>query len=478
MSYSHRADYDLLIIGAGIAGLHVATRYLKAHPTHSVCVIERNNYLGGRIYTHHQSIKGKGQYQWEAGAGRIALTHKRVIGLIREYGLTFTKWTKERERRPEERERRPEERERRPKAGKRFIENGPFPSLVPIYLNPLLSLKPSVLAQNTLDTLLTSIYGSQKATTFMSLFPYWAEFHTLRADVALDAFLHGPLGGHTGYGGCVEGLSVLADEMGKDITKRGGVIRLGTPLLDIQEDKEEKEQGPIRVLVQSKDSKKEWLEAKRVVLAMDATSLQRMEGLKAIKNKISALNHLTTEPLFRIYAVFPTGLVPPKPQGGDKNSTSWFSGMDKVVVPGPIRFFIPMDAPARRAEPGPPNPLAGYATKGLAMISYMEGKDAEYWMDMPEKRREKEIMAELRRTFPDKEIPDPLLIKFHPWRSGCTYWTPSPKAYDVEEESNKSVQPIPGLPLYLCSESFAVQQSWMESALIQAEKVLQRVLRS
>jgi hypothetical protein len=444
-------------------------------------VIERNNYLGGRIYTHHQQVKGKGQYQWEAGAGRIALTHKRVIGLIREYGLTFTKWSKERERRPEERERRPEERERRPeererrpKAGKRFIENGPFPSLVPIYLAPLLSLKPSVLAENTLDTLLTAIYGKQKANAFMSLFPYWAEFHTLRADVALDAFLHGPLGGHTGYGGCVEGLSALADEMGKDITKRGGTIRLGTPLLDIQEEKEEKkdkEHGPIRVLVQSKDSKKEWLEAKRVVLAMDATSLQRMEGLKAIKNKISALNHLTTEPLFRIYAVFPTGLVPPKPQGGDKllykggdkNSTSWFSGMDKVVVPTPIRFFIPMDA-----------------TKGLAMISYMEGKDAEYWMDMPEKRREKEIMAELRKTFPDKEIPDPLLIKFHPWRSGCTYWVPSgtPGPYDVEEESNKSVQPIPGLPLYLCSESFAVQQSWMESALVQAEKVLQRVLRS
>ena len=107
------------------------------------------------------------------------------------------------------------------------------------------------------------------------------------------------------------------------------------------------------------------------------------------------------------------------------------------------------------------------------MISYTEGKDASHWMDMPEKRREKEIMAELRRTFPDKEIPDPLLIKFHPWRSGCTYWVPG--RYDVEEESNKSVQPIPGLPLYLCSESFAVQQSWMESALVQAEKVLQRL---
>ena len=431
------SDYDLLIIGAGIAGLHVATRYLKKHPTHSVCIVERNNYLGGRIYTHHQQVPGKGGYQWEAGAGRIALTHKRVIGLIKEYGLTFTKWSK---------------------AGKRFEEKtDPFPSLLPIYLQPLLSLKPSVLATHTLDTLLRSIYGTQKATAFMSLFPYWAEFHTLRADIALDAFLHGPLGGHTGYGGCVEGLSALADEMGKDITNRGGTIRLGVSLLHLQEEEKDKAHGNQRVLVQSvsdrsKDSKKEWLEAKRVVLAMDATSLQK---IKSIRDMLPVLRYLTTEPLFRIYAVFPS-LVPPRLQGGDKNSISWFSGMDKVVVPGPIRFFIPMDA-----------------SRGLAMISYTEGKDASHWMDMPEKRREKEIMAELRRTFPDKEIPDPLLIKFHPWRSGCTYWVPG--RYDVEEESNKSVQPIPGCPLYLCSESFAVQQSWMESALVQAEKVLQRL---
>jgi monoamine oxidase len=122
-------------------------------------------------------------------------------------------------------------------------------------------------------------------------------------------------------------------------------------------------------------------------------------------------------------------------------------------------------------------------TKGLAMISYTEGRDATHWMNMPEKKREKEMMKALRALYPTKEIPDPLAIKFHGWRTGCTYWTPvkgvsRPKAgdrYDAEEESNKSVEPLSGL--YLCSESFAVQQSWMESALIQAEKVLTKLLR-
>jgi hypothetical protein len=159
--------------------------------------------------------------------------------------------------------------------------------------------------------------------------------------------------------------------------------------------------------------------------------------------------------------------------------------MAKQVVPGPIRFFIPMDP-----------------SKGLSMISYTEGRDAKHWIKspshrrgasaehiMPEKRREKEIMRALRELYPDKEIPDPIAIRFHGWNTGCPYWLPArgatatakenwtPGAYDVEKESDQSVQPDPTEPLYLCSESFAVQQSWMESALVQAEKVLTKLLR-
>jgi hypothetical protein len=91
--------------------------------------------------------------------------------------------------------------------------------------------------------------------------------------------------------------------------------------------------------------------------------------------------------------------------------------------------------------------------------------------------RERALMRELRRTFPEKEIPDPLAIFFYGWEQGCTYWLPSKSTasaslYSVEEASAHSVQPFPRVPLYLCGESFAVQQSWMESALIQAERVL------
>jgi protoporphyrinogen oxidase len=411
--------YDLLIAGAGLAGLHVATQYLthkgsvaeppSTHKGQSVLMVERNTYLGGRIHTHHQTIPGKGRYQWEAGAGRIPTTHKRIIRLIQAYGLTFQHWS----------------------APSNLVDK--FPDLIPIYLEPLLALPAPVLAQNTLADLLKQIHGPS-IRDFVQLFPYWAEFHTLRADVALQAFMDGPLGPNTRWGGCAEGLGELPKRMGEDIQARGGEIRLGTSVLEVRPVR-----GGMRVLLET-DGKREWITAKKVVLALDVSSLRHVKGPT---QHLPILCHLKQEPLLRVYAVFPT-----------HKATSWFSGMAKQVVPGPIRFFIPMDA-----------------SKGLAMISYTEGRDAMRWMDIKSvKEREKAMMKALRELYQDKEIPDPVMIKFHGWLTGCTYWVPG--KYNTEEESDKSVQPLDGVPLYLCSESFAVQQSWMESALVQAEKVL------
>jgi hypothetical protein len=419
------SSYDLIVAGAGIAGLYVATTYLRKHPTHSVLVVERNRLIGGRVSTHHPTIKGKNTvYQLEAGAGRIPVSHKRVIGLIKAYGLTFQPW-------------------RAPKA---LVD--PFPDLAAVYLPPLLQLSHAVLGANTLDTLLEKVYGKENTDSFLCMFPYWAEMRTLRADVALDAFLRGPLGSSSqGWGGCAEGLSALTDRMGEDVAKRGGVIRLRTSLVEVQY-----HQKGVEVCVQEKGEKsqkeKEWMACTKLVVALDVESLRHVKGLGS---NLPVLRQLKAEPLLRVYAIFPTGKQKP-----------WFTGMAKVVVPTPIRFFIPMDE-----------------AKGVAMISYTEGQDALYWMRMKDKGvREKALMAELRRTFPEKEIPDPLAVFFYGWEQGCTYWLPSKdtaSSYSVEEASASSVQPFSGVPLYLCGESFAVQQSWMESALVQAERVLRQM---
>jgi monoamine oxidase len=154
------------------------------------------------------------------------------------------------------------------------------------------------------------------------------------------------------------------------------------------------------------------------------------------------------EPLLRVYAVFKKSSLA---KGG-----VWFADLPKIVTDSPLRYIIPIDY-----------------KKGVIMISYTDGADARQLMKMKTEDLEEFIMTEIRALFPDRVIPDPVLFKKHPWVEGCTYWLPG--KYDVEKESAASLHPLPSkLPgVFLCGESFAVKQCWMESALTQADLLLE-----
>ena len=111
------------------------------------------------------------------------------------------------------------------------------------------------------------------------------------------------------------------------------------------------------------------------------------------------------------------------------------------------------------------------------MISYTDGADARHWFKEKAGKHGEDnvrdlIMKEVRELFPDRTIPDPLFFKLHPWTDGCTYWKPGD--YCPYEESRRSLYPLPSVipNLFMCGESFAVRQCWMESALEQADKLL------
>ena len=412
-------EYDLLIIGGGITGLYTGIQWLKKNPHTSCCILERYDNLGGRVVTYHPYVAGKGKLQWEAGAGRISTQHHRVLRLIREYGLTFYPihgqwgWSHP------------------------SIPN-PFSRLSHVYLSTMNRLSPSVLGNHTLSQLLTRIYGKSIANHYMKTFPYYSEYHTLRADLALHA-LQGELGSPAGFGVCKEGLSTLIDRMAEDFQGRGGIIFSHTEVVDIHYEVNPIHVSALKTVKTVK--KKEEYHAKRVVCAVQAPAFSSIRSLSSL----SFLRHLRMEPLLRIYAVFPT-----------QQGRSWFSDLSTTVFDHPIRFFIPV-----RPD------------KGVAMISYTEGKDAMHWSSMTPAKQKHAVMNALREVFPQHTIPDPLYYHSHEWKEGCTYWLPG--NYSPVEESNRSIQPFPEYPLYLCNESFAIKQSWMESGLIQADKVLKRL---
>jgi phytoene dehydrogenase-like protein len=418
--------YDLIIVGGGISGLRVGIESLKLNPHIKCCILEKYGYIGGRIVTFRKDIPKVGPVQWENGAGRISNKHTKLLKLLNKYNLTFI-----------------------PNDGNTdfilesnsIISKNKFTDLIKFYLEPISKLPPDTLGNHTLKELLDKIVGPTKAKSFYEQFPYYSEIHVLRADLALQSFQN-EMKSNEGFGSCKEGLSSITDSMMKEFTNFGGKIFMDTELIKVIN----LSNNFIQLDCKIRNTKESiTYTGKSVVLALHHAALKDIKGIK-----LNVLKHLTMTPLLRIYAIFPT-----------KGGVSWFSNLNKIVTDSPIRYIIPIDA-----------------KRGIVMISYTDGRDAKYWIKQDNSTRHGEdivqdlVMTEIKKLFPERAIPKPIFFKQHQWHDGCTYWLPG--SYDVIEESRKSLNPKPdSFPnLFMCGESFAVHQCWMESALEQADKLL------
>jgi protoporphyrinogen oxidase len=68
---------DCLIVGAGITGLSIGLAILKKYPNATVIILEKYNYVGGRVTTYHKTLPSLGKIHWENGAGRISNRHTK-----------------------------------------------------------------------------------------------------------------------------------------------------------------------------------------------------------------------------------------------------------------------------------------------------------------------------------------------------------------------------------------------------------------
>jgi monoamine oxidase len=414
---------DIVIVGAGIAGLRCGITLLHKRPSLKIVILEKYNYVGGRVVTYHKKIEDmKGNcstVQWENGAGRIHVSHTKVMGLVRKYKL-HTMAIDDKMRYEDD----------------GILSQNIFTETMALLSEEVTKLSKEYLATHTLREVLTDILGEEKTNALLLQFPYRAEVDTLRADMGLESF-QDEMGTYKGYVVVQEGLSAMIKGMRAEFESLGGTIFQGHPVTDIQES------GDILLVKTKTDAGPVLWEAPTVICALHKDAFSEIPLFK----DWDILNHLKMEPLVRTYAVFPT----------DKGK-SWFTGIPKVTSAGPVRFFIPM------------NPACG-----TVMLSYTDGKDARAVLRLLDKQGEEKtgefLVDEVRKMFSEIDIPDPLFFKSHPWTSGCTYWLPGP--YDPYELSKKALKPFPKVHLYCCGESFSVRQAWMEGALEHADLLLQ-----
>ncbi len=412
--------YDYIIVGAGAAGLHCARRLLGADPDLKVLILEKYNYVGGRITTFRKTIPRIGPVHWENGAGRIHASHEMVRAYMKRYDLHWV---------PIADDTLVQDRDGAP------LHEDNFPDGVAHYINSLLYLPDEILKTNTVEKLLNKVIGNQKTKSLLSEFPYRAEVNTLQADEAIKRLMatDDVTGGD--FGVCAEGLGALAEGLAAEVTKAGATILLGHSVTNVFMS------GRITHLKVLQGRRHEIFNAHKVILALHSNAMKHIPEVAAWP----VLKGLAMRPLLRVYAIFPLA-------GG----RAWFGPKKIVFKNNPIRYFIPIDL-----------------AKGICMLSYTDADDTQVWMkdalNDPEKL-ERRMMAAIRRAFPLTRIPDPVYFKAHPWTDGCTYWLPG---HEIPKGPLNVFENV-----WACGESFSPdRQCWIEGALESAEELVSHLIR-
>ena len=444
--------YDICILGAGISGLYCARELHTKYPTQSICILEKYNGIGGRIATFR-----KDGMQFEEGAGRIHASHHRILALLKEYKIALHPIS--------------DVIEYRTAKGSEPVEFGKYLT----NLSPLHELPPDLLSKTTLKGLLGLILDPTLVSDIVSHYEYRSELDTLRADKAIEA-LQGELGDHAGFYVVKEGFSKVIHALKVTVERFKTVTILRSHEVTDLHPKD----GQYEIQLKKRPS----LYAKKVIVTLPRDALAALPCFK----DLPILKHVEMRPLVRIYATFPL------PKKGQK---IWFDGLHSFICEPPVRYVIPLSP-----------------EKGTCMISYTDGSDAEYWIKHPT-NPEVRCMKQIRALFPHLVIPDPIYCKVFSWSSGCSYWTPG--TYTVKYRSqdpsyggvsiassyidstpsqrsttkshvlrkrgifdfvpcgstNTSVNLRPMPNVYLCGESWAEKQCWVESALETSTQVLQ-----
>ncbi|PIK56469.1 putative flavin-containing monoamine oxidase A [Apostichopus japonicus] len=85
-------ESDVVIIGAGIAGLTAAYRIKKLFPKCSVLVLEAKDRVGGRTYTVDLTA-ANGTDKWDLGGQWVCRHQHHILWLLEELGIeTYKQW--------------------------------------------------------------------------------------------------------------------------------------------------------------------------------------------------------------------------------------------------------------------------------------------------------------------------------------------------------------------------------------------------
>jgi monoamine oxidase len=286
---------DYSIIGAGIAGLNLAVKLKRKYPDKVVVIFEKENRLGGRIYTHPSKI--------ECGAARFSNTHKRVNTLVKDYQLS-SKLIK------------------LPKKIN-YIEtkryNTDFINANDI-ITELIKYKEKYskdfLMNVTFKEFASIVFSEETSRLLENGYPYYSEISIVNAYDAIKSFEEDLSHTKTFYT-LKGGLSQIIEKLEKEFISLGGMIKKNHSLIEIKTD----ETGVSLIFNKSNTIKSEIL-----ILAIPVNGLKGVKGVKGV----NGMNSVQGKPLLRVYYTY-------------DSKDSWFTDIPKTTTDDKIKYIIPIN---------------------------------------------------------------------------------------------------------------------------------------
>tara|TARA_B100001094_G_scaffold331819_1_gene401503 strand:- start:325 stop:1512 length:1188 start_codon:yes stop_codon:yes gene_type:complete len=282
----------ILIVGCGIGGLNIGYKLLLNG--YKVDLIDKNNYVGGRIHT----IKGN-NYQIESGGARFNNNHKKLLKLIKEFNLTKIKLSKKVVYKP----------------SYKINDNNNYLEIV---LKKMNKIKTNILQKYTFYELAEKCIGKEKSKIMLDKFAYYCEMKIMNAYDSKKS-LEEDLNDNLDFYIIQEGLSELCKRMCFGIKKLNGKIYLKSYLKNVYE-----QNNKYICDINGKDKTYD-----SIILCCGKDTLLKMNILSSIKKQ---LNSVSCQPLFRIYAKYPL-----------KNNKVWFQDLHRVKTNRMLKYIIPID---------------------------------------------------------------------------------------------------------------------------------------
>jgi len=433
-------NYDITIIGGGISGIYTMYKLKKNNPNLNVILLEKNERLGGRVYTFKDTINGI-KYNMDLGAGRIGYHHKNMIELINTLQMerdiipisnteNYIEYDSKKNTSQD-------------KSRLKLI----YSTIINKFFNSykIKRLSKLFLQSTYLNNVFHKFFNKKDYTNIVNQFEYKNKLYHLNSYDAIKYFKD-DYNSTSKFFIMKNGFSSIIDKMVGIINNnkkqnKKYKIKNNSFVQNIQYNKEINKY----IINYTTNISEKTINSNIVILALPREDLIKFNILNCYRDDLDTINEISKVRIFEIY---------------DTKQEVWFKDIKKTVTNQELQFIIPI------------NP-----DTGMIMSSYNENikQDKNFWNELYKKGKNnlKFVLNEqLNKIFSCYNIQVPMskYIKFYYWPMGVACWK---KNVDSELQHKKIENLMPNL--YICGENYSTYQAWCEGALISSNNILNRL---